>query len=422
MSKSAIKRSKNQEASREGQRTLRLAGFVRRTLFDFVIEQGMQAFDELLQEEQQQLCGPVHGKGPRGEPVRWGKADGRLVIGGRRILHRRPRVRQDGKEVVLPTWEQYASEDPLDERVLEQVVLGVSTRGYDRSVQQVPDELGPHGASKSAVSRRLVSLTQEQLTQWLSRDLSALRIAVVMIDGICVGEHTIVVALGIDEIGEKHVLGLWHGATENGTLCTELLSHLVQRGLSAQLGYLFVIDGSKAMRKAIRDVFGKRSLVQRCQEHKRRNILDHLPQRMHPSVGAALRDAFRSSSRITAKKRLVQLAAALEDDCPEAAESIREGLDEMLTLKDMKLPTSLERTLSTTNPIENLNGNIRRITRNVKRWRDGAMVRRWIGASLLEAARGFRRLRGYKGMPVLLAALGRLPEQTSRLDPMTEAA
>jgi putative transposase len=215
--------------------------------------------------------------------------------------------------------------------------------------------------------------------------------------------------------------GCGKDATENGTLCTELLNNLVECGLNAQLGYLFVIDGSKAIRKAIRDVFGKRSLIKRCQEHKRWNVLDDLPKRMPPSVSAALSDAFRSSSRSTAKKRLVQLAAAL-DDCPEAAESIREGLDELITLKNMKLSTWLERTLSTTNPIENLNGNIRRITRNVKRWRDGAMVRRWIGASLLEAGRGFRRLRGYKGMPLLLTALGRLPEQTSRIDQKSEAA
>lgn len=422
MRNSATKRSRNQEAKHAGQRTLRLAGFVRRTLLDFVIEEGMRAFDELLQTEQETLCGPAHRKGRPGDPVRWGSTDARLVMGGRRIIHRRPRVRRDGKEVALPTWEQYAAEDPLDERALEQVVLGVSTRGYDRSVEQVPDELGPHGASKSAVSRRLVALTEEQLTQWLHRDLSNLRIAVVMVDGICVGDHTVVVALGIDEMAEKHVLGLWLGATENSTVCTELLNNLVERGLNAQLGYLFVIDGSKALRKAIRDVFGKRSIVQRCQEHKRRNVLDHLPKRMHPSVSAALSDAFRSSSRTTAKKRLTQLAAALDDDCPEAAESIREGLDELITLKDMKLPAWLERTLSTTNPIENLNGGIRRITRNVKRWRDGAMVRRWIGASILEVGRGFRRLRGYKGMPLLLAALGRGAEQTSRLDQNPEAA
>jgi transposase-like protein len=422
MTNNAIKKTRNQEAKRVEQRTLRLAQFVHRTLYDFVIEHGMRAFDDLLQAEQETLCGPAHGKGQRGEPVRWGKTDSRLVMGGRRIIHRRPRVRCDGKEVVLPAWKQYAEEDPLNERALEQIVLGVSMRGYDRSVEPVADELGPHGASKSSVSRRFAALTEEQLTQWLSRDLSTLRIAVVMIDGICVGDHTVVVALGIDEMAEKHVLGLWQGATENSTICTELLNNLVERGLNAQLGYLFVIDGSKAMRKAIRDVFGKRSIVQRCQEHKRRNVLDHLPKRMHPSISAALSDAFRSSSKTTAKKRLAQLAAALDDDCPEAAESIREGLDELIALKDMKLPTWLERTLSTTNPIENLNGSIRRITRNVKRWRDGAMVRRWIGASLLEAGRGFRRLRGYKGMPLLLAALGRVPEQTPRLDQKQVAA
>ena len=422
MTKSATKKAKNQETTPDAQRTLRLAGFVRQTLFDFVVEEGMKAFDALLAAEREELCGPAHRKGERGEPLRWGSTDGRLVMGGRRIVHRRPRVRKEGKEIVLPTWKQYAEEDPLNERTLEQVVLGVSTRGYARSVEQVPEELGPHGATKSAVSRRFVGLTEEQLSQWLARDLSQLKIAVVMIDGIEVGDHTVVVALGIDESAEKHVLGLWQGATENSTLCTALLSNLVERGLDSQLGYLFVIDGGKALRKAIRDVFGKRALVQRCQEHKRRNVLGHLPERMHASVSKALRDAFRSMSRTTAKKRLQQLAAGLDDDCPEAAESIREGLDELLTLKDMKLAPWLERTLSTTNPIENLNGNIRRITRNVKRWRDGAMVRRWIGASVLEAARGFRRLRGHKGMPVLLAALGRVPEQTTRVDQKTEAA
>jgi transposase-like protein len=421
MTKSAIKGARNQETTVPVQRTLRLAGFVRRTLFDFVIEEGMKAFEALLDAERENLCGPPHRKGKPGDALRWGSTEGRLVMGGRRVMHRRPRVRQSGKEIPLPTWKQYAEEDPLNERTLGQVVLGVSTRGYDRSVEQVPDELGPHGATKSAVSRRFVALTEEQLSQWLARDLSKLKLAVVMLDGIEVGDHTVVVALGIDESAEKHVLGLWQGATENEVLCTALLNNLVERGLDPQLRHLFVIDGGKALRKAIRVVF-KHALVQRCQEHKRRNILGYLPKSMHPSVNSALRDAFRSTSRVTAKKRLVQLAAGLNDDCPEAADSIREGLDELITLKDMKLPLWLERTLSTTNPIENLNGNIRRITRNVKRWRDGAMVRRWIGASVLEAARGFRRLRGHKGMTLLLAALGRLPEQTTRVDQKTEAA
>ena len=422
MKKNATKQTTDQDKSPSRQRTLWLSRFVRRSLYDFVIDEGMKAVDALLAEEQRELCGPAHVKGAPGEPVRWGKAEGRLVMGGRRVMMRRPRVRKDGKEVPLSSWQDFADEDPLRKRTVEQMVLGVSTRGYDRSLDPLPDELDPHGASKSAASRRFVSVTKEKLTEWLERDLSQLGIVAVMIDGIEVGDHVIVVALGIDASAQKHVLGLWQGATENATVCIALLNNLVQRGLDPQLAYLFVIDGGKALRKAIRDVFGKRSLVQRCQEHKRRNVIGHLPERMHRSVNKTMRDAFRSASRATAKKRLLQLASALDDDHPDAASSLREGLDELLTLKDMKLPEWLERTLSTTNAIENLNSGIRRVTRNVKRWRDGAMSRRWVGAAILEAQKGFRRLRGHKGMPLLLAALGRTAEQTTRVDRQRDAA
>jgi len=421
MRKHATKNTRNQENRSAVQRTLWLTRFVQRNLYEFVITEGMKALDTLLESERTELCGAAFGKGQPGEPVRWGHSDGRLVMGGRRVVVRRPRVRQNGKEVALPSWQEFADEDPLQKRTVEQMMVGVSTRNYDRAVEQVPDELCPHGASKSAASRRFVALTEERLVEWLNRDLSSLRIASIMIDGIEVGEQTIVIALGIDESSQKHVLGLWQGATENAQVCIALLNNLVERGLDPQQAYLFVIDGGKAIRKAIADVFGKRSLVQRCQEHKRRNVIGHLPQRMHASANKVMRDAFRSASKATAKKRLQQFASGLEEDYPDAASSLREGLDELLTLKDLQLPPPLERTLSTTNPIENLNGAIRRVTHNVKRWRDGEMIRRWVGASILEAAKGFRRLRGYKGMHLLLAALGRT-EQTTRIDQQRQAA
>ena len=422
MKKSDRKQRRNQAATVPQQRTLWLAAVIRQNLYEFVIGEGMKALDQLLEQDRERLCGPAHTKGTAEAPLRWGTTDGRLVMSGRRISVRKPRVRHRGKEVTLPSWAQFADEDPLNERTVEQMVLGVSTRGYDRSIEPVPDELGPHGASKSAASRRFVSLTAEKLEEWLERDVASLRIAVVLIDGIEVGDDTVIVALGVDESGGKHPLGLWHGATENATVCESLLSNLVKRGLDPQLGYLFVIDGSKALRKAIRDIFGKRSLVQRCQEHKRRNVLGHLPKRLLPSIAKTLRDAYASTSRAVARKRLLQLVAHLSDEYPDAAESLREGLDETLTLKDMKLPVMLERTLSTTNPIENLNGSIRRVTRNVKRWRDGSMVRRWLAAGILEAKRGFRRLRGYQGMPLLVAALRRNAEQTTRIDQDEHAA
>ena len=415
MDKSVTTTNRNQAPTAAGQRTLRLAAVIRENLYEFVIGEGMKALQELLERDRELLCGPKHAKGATHEAQRWGATDGRLVMGGRRVVVRKPRARRGNKEVPLPSWSQFADEDPLKERTVEQMVLGVSTRGYDRSVEPVPDELGPHGASKSAASRRFVALTQEKLDAWLKRDLSELRLVAIMIDGIEVGEHTIVVALGIDEHGRKHPLGLWQGATENATLCHALLGDLVSRGLDAQQAYLFAIDGSKALRKAIREVFGKRSLVQRCQEHKRRNVLGHLPKRLHPSVNKAMHDAYRSGSRDTAKRRLQQLAAHLSDEHPDAAESLREGLDETLALKDMGLPLMLERTLSTTNPIENLNGGVRRVLRNVKRWRDGSMVRRWVAVAILETQRGFRRLRGYQGLPLLIKAL-RDAEQINRID------
>jgi transposase-like protein len=421
MKKNRRKSRVREQSNGAGQRTLWLASVIRENLFEFVIREGMKALDTMLEQDRERLCGPLHSKGNEGDAVRWGSTDGRLVMGGRRVIVRKPRARRDGTEVPLPTWAQFADEDPLNERTMEQMVLGVSTRNYSRSVEEVPDELGAHGDSKSAASRRFVEITAEKMQEWLERDIGDLKIVVIMIDGIEVGEHTIVVALGIDENGEKHGLGLWQGATENTTVCEGLVNDLVRRGLDSQQACLFVIDGGKALRKAIRDVFGKRSLVQRCQEHKRRNVLGYLPQRLHASVSKALRDAYRSSSHATAKRRLLQLVSHLQDDHPDAAASLREGLEETITLKDMKLPTWLERTLSTTNPIENLNGAIRRVTRNVKRWRDGTMVRRWVATAILEAARGFRRLRGFQGMPLLVAAL-RGAEQTTRVDAEEQAA
>lgn len=420
--KDIARNRRSNQASNIEQRSLRLAEFVRRNLYRFVIDHGMKALDAVLEEDRTRLCGPARTRGGADDPVRWGRTRGRLVMGGRRIAVARPRVRRNGTEVSLPSWEEFADEDPLNERTVEQMLVGVSTRNYDRSVEELPDELDPHGASHSAASRRFVDMTEKNLAEWLERDLSAMNIVVVMIDGIEVGEHTVLVALGIDETGKKHPLGLCLGVTENAVVCGALLNNLVARGLDPQRSYLFVIDGGKGLRKAIKEVFGKRSIVQRCQEHKRRNVLSYLPKRLHPSVSKMMRDAYQSTSQAVAKKRLLQLVAHLSDDHPDAAASLREGLEETLSLKDMKLPVGLERTLSTTNPIENLNGGIRRVTRNVKRWRDGDMVRRWVATSVLEAERGFRRVRAFQGIPLLVAALRRGAERITRVDQEEKAA
>jgi len=382
-----------------------LADVMRQELREFVITQGMQALALMLEQEREALCGPAYARGREGGPRRAGSASGELVLGGRRARVRRPRVRDEHGELGLPSWKEFACEDPLHERALQQMVIGVSTRKYARSLEEVPDEVPTRGSSRSAVSRRFKAATQKQVEALMHRDLSELSLHVIMLDGIHIDEHVVLIALGIDEQGKKHVLGLWEGATENKAVCLTMLQSLVERNLDPQRSRLFVIDGSKALRAAIRDVFGDRALVQRCQVHKRRNVVGHLPKDLHRNIQKAMNDAYCSKSAAGAKKRLLALGKQLEQDHPGAAASLKEGLDETLTIKSMKLPRALERTLSTTNIIENLNGGIRSVTGRVKRWRGGSMILRWVAASVLEREASFRKVRGYRGMPQLAAAL-----------------
>lgn len=403
-----MKKTDRKKPTTEGralQLVVPLAEVVRNELRAFVIAQGMAALALMLEEDRVALCGPAYARGRDEGPRRAGSAMGELVLGGRRARVRRPRVRDEEGEVSLPTWTEFATEDPLHERALEQMIVGVSTRKYARSLEDVPEEIETRGASRSAVSRRFKTATKAQLDDLMHRDLGDLALAAILIDGIHIEEHVVLVAVGVDERGQKHVLGLWEGASEHHSVGVALLNDLVSRNIDAQLSLLFVIDGSKGLRKAIRLVFGERALVQRCQVHKQRNVRDHLPKELHASVRKAIRDAYASPSAVAAKKRLLVLAKQLEADHPGAASSLREGLDETLTVKGMQLPRPLERTLSTTNVIENLNGGIRDVTRRVKRWRGGAMILRWLAASVTERAKTFRKLRGHKGMPNLVAAL-----------------
>jgi len=261
------------------------------------------------------------------------------------------------------------------------------------------------GTSKSTVSRRFVVRTQAQLETWKATALDHLALAVLLLDGVHVGEHCLIVALGITEDGTKHALGLWDGSTENSTVCQSLLANLQSRGLRTDRSVLVILDGSKALRKAVRDLFGEAALVQRCQIHKLRNVLDHLPERARPWVKAILQRAYRSDEVVTAKRLLQDLARRLDLEHASAAESVREGLEETLTIIGLGLSPSLRRSLSTTNAAESLISRTRHVKRNVKRWRGGQMVVRWAAAGVLEAVKGFRRLKGHKEMPKLVAAL-----------------
>jgi putative transposase len=295
---------------------------------------------------------------------------------------------------------------PLRERALEQMVLGVSSRRYARSLEPLPAGVVATGTSKSAVSQRFVYGTERKLAELMSRSLEGLALSVLMIDGVHFADHVVLAAVGIDERGDKHVLGLREGATENAAAARALLSDLVERGLDTERCLLVAIDGAKALRKAVAEVFGSRALIQRCIEHKKRNVTEALPQVMRASVRATMNQAYAMHDAAGARRLLENLARRMANPHPGAAASLREGLEETLTVMKLGLPSSLQRVLSSTNNIiENLFSGVRRISHRVKRWNGGTMVLRWTAAGVLEAERKFRRITGYTAMPKLVAAL-----------------
>lgn len=416
MSKSARKNTSQEEVGANetvnvlAQLMLPLAELLRGDLRELVHTLGMQAIATMLEQERTELCGPRYTHAKDRKATRGGSAKSRLTLGGRTVEVRRPRVAGiDGAEITLEAWEQLSAADPLNERAYEQMVLGVATRKYARSLEPLPDELaeGERSTSRSTVSRKFIRAAQKRLDEWKSRDLSDLDLVGVFIDGVHFAEHVVLVALGVDSGGSKHVLGLWEGATENGPACRALLSDLDHRGVKADRTRLFIIDGSKALRSAIRDVYGKRALVQRCQVHKVRNVTSHLPKERHAHVRQVMRQAYKSRNPKTAKRQLENLATSLQNKYPSAAGSLREGLDETLTVMGLGLSRTLERSFATTNPIENFNGGVRHISRRVKRWRGGTMILRWVAAAIGETEKGFRRLKGYRDMPTFIAALSK---------------
>jgi transposase-like protein len=340
--------------------------------FGLCVDTGKQVLAAMMEQDRTALCGPAGRHDPERQATRGGSTESSVVLGGRRIGVRRLRVRsREQGELGLPSFEAAAREDPLDRHTLEAIACGVSMRRYERSLEPLPAGAEARATSRSAVSRRFVALTAQKLAEVFSAPLAELDLRVVMVDGIAFRDHCVLLALGIDTDGGKHVLGLWEGTTENAGVAKALLRDLVARGLPTDRALLFAIDGSKALRKALRDVFGALGVVQRCQFHKQRNVLDHLPQAMRPSVARALRQAWSASSAELARRQLERLATSLEAEHPGAAASIQEGLDETLTLLDLGIEGALYRTLCSTNPIENLNGTVAHYTKNVKRWRGG---------------------------------------------------
>jgi putative transposase len=374
-------------------------------LLEWALRSGLKVFSAMLEEDRTAICGPRSVHAPERPASRAGTTRSEVVLGGRKVTIQRPRVRTAAGEVALPTFQTMAATDPLDRRVVEQMLVGVATRQYARSLEPLGPEVESRGTSKSAVSRRFVARTTAQLVAWQSAPVDALDVVALLIDGVHVGDHCLIVALGIAADGQKHALGLWDGSTENATVCQGLLANLQSRGLRTDRSLLVILDGSKALRKAVTATFGDAALVQRCQVHKTRNILEYLSDRQRPWAQAILRRAYQSADIKTASRLLTDLARRLDHEYPSAAESVREGLDETLTVLTLKLSARLRRSLATTNAAESLLSRTRHVKRNVKRWRGGQMMLRWVAAGVLEAVKGFRRLKGYADMPTLVAAL-----------------
>ena len=387
---------------------LAVLGDVRQAFHGLCIATGMQVLQAMQEADRDTLCGPKGRHQPERTAWRGGSVKSRVTLGGRQVGVPRLRVRDGDGEVPLASFQWAAATDPLAAHTLEAIAAGVSTRQYARTLDPAPSEVTQRSTSRSAVSRRFVALSTERLEAFVSRPLGELDLRVVCIDGKMFREHCIVIALGIDTEGRKHVLGLREGATETAAVATGLLNDLVARGLPTDRAMLFLTDGALALRRAISDLYGSLGVVQRCQAHKYRNVIGHLPERLHASVGQALRTAWGLHSETKAKRALDRLARSLDDEYPGAAASIREGLDETLTVLRLGLTGPLQRTLRTTNIIENLNASVERYTRNVKRWRGGQMIQRWVASALLEAQQRFRRVRGYRDMRHLVSALDAL--------------
>jgi putative transposase len=373
------------------------------------LQAGTAAIEAMLAGDVEQLCGQRYERHGRRAAHRWGVTMSEIDYHGGKAAVRRPRVRKcRGAELELTSWRAIKDADLLSRWAFNQMLIGVATRKYARSVRLSDGDLAAQAkraTTKSSVSRRFVALSTAKLKEWLASNLSGLDLLVIQIDGLRVGDHVLVAAIGIDGAGDKHVLALALGATENAAVVKALLADLVERGLQPDIARLVIVDGSKALSRAVRDTFGRFAFIQRCQVHKGRNIIERLDPSLHAGVKKVLRQAWDSPTAEQAERVLKNLARRLDHDAPGVSASIHEGLDEMLTVIRLGLPDPLRRALGCTNAIESLMAVLRQVCRNVKRWRNARMALRWTGTAMLEAKKTFRRLKAHKQLPVLRAAL-----------------
>jgi putative transposase len=388
-----------------------LVGAAREGLLALSVGVGLGVVHELMELEVSEVVGPKGTRNPDRVAKRHGHENGSMTLGGRRVAVRRPRMRtaDDEREVPVQTYGYFADRDPLTRAVMDRMLAGVSTRKFARVGEPVGSDVehASSSTSKTTTSEMFIERTRTALSELMSRRLDDVRLAVMMLDGLEIADRTHVVALGITTDGVKIPLGLWEGSTENATLARALLADLVDRGLDPEQAILFVIDGGKALRRAIRDVFGEHALVHRCHRHKERNVCDLLPERDRDQVRARMRAAWSLNDADLAEQRLQLLAGELERTWPDATASLREGMAETLTLMRLGITGRLAKTLCSTNPCESMIEIVRSTQRNVKRWHDGDMRKRWTAAGMLVAEQQFRRIIGYRDLAKLVIAIER---------------
>jgi len=373
------------------------------TVETLAAEAGLLVMKALIDDEVERRVGPRYAHAADRTAVRWGREDGHVVFAGRKVALQRPRVRgHDGREVELQRYRLFQSNGRMQQLVSPRVVAGVSTRDYRDMIDAVCDG---YGIERSSVSRHWKAASLAELRRLMERPLGELDLVAILIDGIEFHGFLLVVALGIDASGRKHVLGLWPGATENTEVAKSLLADLVRRGLRTDQNYLFVLDGAAALRKAVEATFGRRAVVQRCQVHKERNVLAHLPPEYHATVRQRLRAAWGLKRHEDARAALRKLLEYLAELSVSASRSLEEALEETLTLHRLGVPESLRRTLRSTNPIESCFSTTRELCHNVKRWRSEEMAQRWAGTMLQEAERRCNRVKGHRELPLVIAGL-----------------
>jgi transposase-like protein len=380
-----------------------MVGWLRRGVGELIRQAGLQLMDLMMQAEVEELAGERSQRQSERTASRWGSERGYCVVMGQKVPIQRPRVRTtDDKEVRLGSYEMFHRGEPLTETVWEKLMLGLSTRKYGQAVREFREA---YGLEKSAISEHFIEASRKKLKEMMERRLDKTPLCALLIDATPFQGQQLVAALGIGEDGRKMILGIRQGATENATVVGELLGDLVERGLDFTEPRLYVLDGGKALTAAVKKYAGESAAIQRCQVHKRRNVLDHLTDEQKPAVAKKLNAAYALEDYAAAKQALNTLHRELMDLNPSAARSLEEGMEQTLTVHRLHLPMQLRKTMASTNVIESAFSIVEQVCKNVKRWHDGDQRERWVGSGLLVAEKQFRRVQGYKQIPALIREL-----------------